>query len=297
MLSATRTSYTAFSAVALLGATACSEDPIEPVAQNIVELAEASGFSTLITALDAAGLTATLEGPGPFTVFAPTNAAFDALPAGTLDGLLADPQALSEVLLYHVVSGDIRAADLSGVVSATTAQGQPVLFDLSAGVQVNGANVTQADIVASNGVIHVIDAVLLPPANNIVEVAAANPDFSTLVTALQAAQLDGTLAGPGPFTVFAPTNEAFDALPAGTLDALLADTQALSDVLLYHVANGRGFAGDLDGSPVTTIQGADIAVDLSTGVRLNGAAVTIADLLTTNGVIHVIDAVLLPPTP
>ncbi len=278
--------------------SACSDDATEPTDTNIVEVAQEAGFSTLVTALEAAALDQTLQGAGPFTVFAPTDAAFAALPAGALDALLADPDALAEVLLYHVVSGDIRSTDLAGVVSAETLAGFPILFDLSSGVQVNNASVTQADVVASNGVIHVIDAVLLPPTNNIVETAQAAGSFTTLVAALQAASLDDDLAGAGPFTVFAPTDDAFAALPAGTVDALLADPAALADILLYHVVSGQAFAGDLDGSPLSTLlAGGELTVSLSGGVQINSSNVTQADILTTNGVIHVIDAVLLPPTP
>ena len=276
--------------------SACSDDATEPGDQNIVEIAQEAGFSTLVTALEAANLDQTLQGPGPFTVFAPTDAAFAALPAGALDALLADPTALAQVLQYHVVSGDIRSTDLAGVVSAETLAGFPILFDLSSGVRVNDASVTQADIVGSNGVIHVIDGVLLPPAANIVETAQAAGSFTTLVAALQAASLDDDLAGAGPFTVFAPTDAAFDALPAGTVDALLADPDALADILLYHVVSGQAFAGDLDGTPLATLLGSELTVSLTDGVQINSSNVTQANILTTNGVIHVIDAVLLPPT-
>lgn len=271
------------------------DDPVQSNARSIVETAAAAGqFTTLVAALEATGLDATLSGNGPFTVFAPTDAAFAALPAGTVDALLADPDALSKILTYHVASGNIGSADLNGVTSAITVNGLPVLFDLTSGVKVNGARVTTADIQASNGVIHVIDAVLLPPSQSIVDVALGNPNFSTLVTALTAADLVTTLQGPGPYTVFAPTNAAFAALPAGTVEALLGDIPALTNILLYHVAGGRAFSGDLDGSPVSTLQGSTLNVDLSSGVRINGATVVTADILTTNGVIHVIDSVLLP---
>lgn len=148
-----------------LGLAACDDDPVAPVpAQlNIVETAVAAGsFNTLVAAVQAAGLESALTAPGPFTVFAPTDAAFNALPAGALDALLQDPQALSEVLLYHVVSGKVLAADVVNLTSATTLQGQSVTIDASNGVLVNDAQVTQTDVEASNGVIHVIDKVLLP---------------------------------------------------------------------------------------------------------------------------------------
>jgi len=276
---------------------ACGDDAASSDPLNLVETAQEAGVSTLVAALQAADLDGTLAAGGPYTVFAPSDAAFDALPAGTLDALLADPQALAEVLLYHVVDGTVRSGDLAGVVSAITLNGAPVLFDLSNGVAVNGANVTLADVEASNGVIHVIDAVLLPPTEDIVGIAVNDPNFSTLVTALQAANLVTALQADGPFTVFAPTDAAFNLLPAGTLTALLNDIPTLSDILLYHVVADQVFSGELDGTPLATLQGDALTVDLSAGVQINNAMVTTADIITTNGVIHVIDAVLLPPTP
>jgi uncharacterized surface protein with fasciclin (FAS1) repeats len=135
----------------------------EGSSRDIVDTAVAAGtFKTLATALEAAGLVDTLKGKGPFTVFAPTDAAFAKLPAGTLDGLLKDKAALAKVLTYHVVPGDVRAKDVAKLASAKTVQGGEVKFDTSNGVKVNGATVTKADIACSNGVIHVIDSVLLP---------------------------------------------------------------------------------------------------------------------------------------
>ncbi|MQC27699.1 MAG: fasciclin domain-containing protein [Chloroflexi bacterium] len=133
---------------------------------DIVDTAVAAGnFTTLATALEAAGLIETLKGAGSFTVFAPTDAAFAALPAGALDGLLADPEALKQVLLYHVVAGSVDAATVSGLTEAGTVNGASVTISVSGGtVTLNGlANVTTADIMASDGIIHVIDAVLIPP--------------------------------------------------------------------------------------------------------------------------------------
>ncbi len=143
--------------------TACS-DSEEPELQNIPQTAASAGsFTTLLTALEAAGLSQTLGSEGPFTVFAPTDDAFAALPAGTVEALLADPDALAQILLYHVLAGEVLAADVVNLTSATTLQGSDVTIDASMGVKVNDANVIQADVLASNGVIHVIDKVLLPP--------------------------------------------------------------------------------------------------------------------------------------
>ena len=155
-------------AFATFGLGACDdEDTIEPQPGTIVEVARAAGsFNTLLAALDAAGLTATLDGSGPFTVFAPTDAAFDALPAGTVEALLQDPQTLASILTYHVVSGRVEAAQVVNLNSATTLNGAAVTISVDGGVvRVDDATVVQTDIQASNGVIHVIDAVILPPAS------------------------------------------------------------------------------------------------------------------------------------
>ncbi|WP_299216017.1 fasciclin domain-containing protein [uncultured Aquimarina sp.] len=258
---------------------------------SIVEIAVATPeLSTLVGALQAANLVDTLNGDGPFTVFAPTNAAFDALdaiPAG---------DALTEVLLYHVAAGKFTAEDLLAGQTVTTAQGDEVTIEIINGeVFLNSSiKVSIADIEASNGIVHVIDGVLLPPADlqSIVEIAVDTPELSTLVGALQAANLVDTLNGDGPFTVFAPTNAAFDAL-----DAIPAG-DALTEVLLYHVAAGKFTAEDLlAGQTVTTVQGDEVAIDMIDGeVFLNGnVKVSIADIEASNGIVHVIDGVLLPP--
>jgi uncharacterized surface protein with fasciclin (FAS1) repeats len=146
-----------------LFATAC-DDTNEPELQNIPETAASAGsFTTLLAAVEAAGLATTLANEGPFTVFAPTDEAFAALPAGTVESLLADPDALASILLYHVIAGEVLAADVVSLTSATTLQGSSVSIDASSGVKINDANVIQTDVLASNGVIHVIDKVLLPP--------------------------------------------------------------------------------------------------------------------------------------
>lgn len=274
-------------------------------AQSIAEIAAGDpNFSTLVAALEAAGLTEVLAAEGEYTVFAPTNDAFAALPEGTVEALLADPQGdLTQILLYHVVSGVARAADVVNLTEAETLNGAPVAIAVVDGnVKLNdSATVVTTDIEATNGVIHVIDSVLLPPAEatgSITDIAAADPNFSTLVTALQAAGLDETLAGEGSFTVFAPTNDAFAALPEGTLEALLADPQGmLTDILLYHVVDGEARAADVvNMSGVDTLNGQAVAITVEDGVvKLNDTATVITtDIEATNGVIHVIDSVLVP---
>lgn len=163
-----RRSFMALAAVGMLSTTALAPQAFAAGHSNqtkdIVDIAvEAGSFTTLVTALQAAGLVDTLKGEGPFTVFAPTDAAFAALPAGTVEGLLADIPALTKVLTYHVVPGKVMSTDLSEGLTAATVEGSDVTITLMGGAKVNGAAISTADIAASNGVIHVIDAVILPP--------------------------------------------------------------------------------------------------------------------------------------
>jgi transforming growth factor-beta-induced protein len=266
--------------------------------KDIVETAKANGsFTTLITALTAANLVDTLKGTGPFTVFAPTDAAFNALPTGLLNQLLANTTALTQVLTYHVVSGKLTAHDVASQTSVTSLQGGSLPISTAEGAtKIGTATITQTDIICSNGVIHVIDAVLIPYGiMNIVQTAKYY-GFSTLVTAIQTVDLVSTMEGAGPFTVFAPTNTAFSALPAGTLDSLLADKAALANVVTYHVVSGKLMAAYvLTQTTLTTLQGSTVAITTTGGAKVNGANIIMTDIVCTNGVIHVIDAVLTPP--
>jgi transforming growth factor-beta-induced protein len=284
--------------------------------KDIVDTAVADGrFTTLAAALEAAGLVETLKGEGPFTVFAPTDEAFAKLPAGTVEGLLKDIPQLTDILLYHVVPGKVMASDvvkLDGQMVDTALEGKQIAVKLDGDKVMLNENVMViiTDVEAQNGVIHVVDTVLLPPADeaagmegmkDIVDTAVADGRFTTLVAAIEAAGLVDTLKGEGPFTVFAPTDEAFAKLPAGTVDGLLKDIPQLTDILLYHVVPGKVMAADvvkLDGQEVeTALEGKTIAIKID-GDKLmlnEDVMVIITDILTTNGVIHVIDAVLLPP--
>lgn len=283
-------------------AVACDDDDdnggmMVPDAVNIVATAEAAGsFNTLVAAVEAASLRATLESGGPFTVFAPTDAAFDALPDGTVDALLADPPALAQILQYHVIDGTLASGDVASRTLIPTLNGQAVT--VGDGVTIDGASIVTADVEASNGVIHIIDEVLLPVEETIVEIAAANADFSTLVSLLDMAELVETLSGEGPFTVFAPTDAAFDALPEEDRDAIVNDMDLLIEVLTYHVVEGRVFSPDVVAlSSATTLNGNDVTISVDGGsVLLNdNSTVTTTDVQGTNGVIHIIDQVLLPP--
>lgn len=273
---------------------------------DIVDIAVNDGsFTTLVAALTEAELVGALQGDGPFTVFAPTDAAFNDLLGAlgiTAGDLLAHPQ-LTDVLLYHVVSGKVMSTDLSDGMTAPTLKGDSITIDLSSGVKINDSSVIIADIEATNGVIHVIDSVLVPsdfklqPKHDIVEIALSDENFSMLVMLLQRAELVGALQGDGPFTVFAPTNDAFVDLVTAlgiTPEELMAQPQ-LADVLLYHVVSGKVMSTDLsDGLSAPTLNGEAITFDLSNGVKANASSVIAADIEATNGVIHVIDSVLVP---
>jgi transforming growth factor-beta-induced protein len=282
-----------------------AEGDIVDVASNIED------FSILVAALQEAELVGALQGEGPFTVFAPTNDAFAALLAElniTVEELLAHPQ-LSDVLLYHVVAAKAMSTDLVDDSMVETLQGEQLSIDLTSGVMINMSNVTSADVEATNGVIHVIDKVLVPDAfvlnppeevmieNDIVDIALGNEDFSMLVSLLQQADLVTTLQGEGPFTVFAPTNQAFeDLLSALEISAseLMAQPD-LAKVLLYHVMPGKVMSTDLvDGMMAPTANGNELTIDLSNGVMINDSNVISADIEATNGVVHVIDKILVP---
>lgn len=274
------------------GSTTQAPDAGTTAPRSIVATAVADGrFTTLAKALTDTKLLDTLEGAGPFTVFAPTDAAFQALGQATLSSLT--PEQLKTILLYHVVAGRVTSSALeSGPVE--TASGLTAFASVEAGkVTLNGANVTTADVSASNGVIHVIDKVLLPP--NLVQAAQLAGSFNTLLAAATKAGLAETLASPtADVTVFAPTDAAFTALPPGTVEALT--NAQLADVLKYHVVAGKVLSKDLSaGSVPTLLTGKSVTVSLTGGVKINDASVVVKDVVTTNGVIHVIDKVLLPP--
>ena len=296
----------------LMGLVLLVSVPVYAQEQSIVDIAAGSeDFSILVAALQQANLVEALQGEGPFTVFAPTNEAFAKLLGElqiTADDLLNHPQ-LADVLLYHVVSGKILSTDLQDGAMPETLGGQTVKVDLKDGAKINESKVVTADIEATNGVIHVIDTVLVPetftltpaaelPAT-VVDIALSSPDFSILVAAVQQAGLVEALQGEGPFTVFAPTNAAFEKL-LGVLSISAEDllnNPQLADVLLYHVVAGKVLSTDLqNGMEADTLGGQKIAIDLTDGVRINESSVTAADLEAGNGVVHVIDTVLVPET-
>lgn len=305
--------------ISLLFLQACNDDddkkvtvvtPPPAVTNTIVDVAVANGsFTTLVAALQATGLDATLaDTASSFTVFAPTDDAFALLGQDTIDALLADIDTLSDILTYHVISGEVDAAAAIASAGMTVAMvnGDNVGLSLDGdNLLVNSVTVTMTDIQADNGIIHVIDAVLLPPADkgeptmNIVETAVAAGNFTTLVTALQVAELDGALADETKsYTVFAPTDAAFASISADTIAAILADTDALTSILLQHVVVGEVpsvSAYTLNGMSAETLSGAEIAVAINSttdSLMFGGANISVKDIYTNNGVIHVIDMVV-----
>lgn len=278
---------------------------------DLITTAENAGnFTTLLTALEAAGLRDTLaDADNVNTVFAPTDDAFALLGDDALTALLADSDALTDTLLYHVLAGnnDAAAATALAGTSVTMLNGKDAALTLELDqLKINGATVTATDIAASNGVIHVIDAVLTPPAagpaptESIATLVNNDPQFSTLLSALVAADIGATFAGEGTFTLFAPTNDAFDAVGEEMLNALLADPDALRDVLLYHAVDGTAIdsvaATAAAGTSLTSAAGQTLAVSLDgDNLKINDATVIQADIIATNGIVHAIDTVLLPP--
>jgi len=288
--------------------SATSKKTITKIVRNSPE------FSLLETALLQTGLDEALEGSGPFTVFAPTDDAFHAAGFNSADDIKSVPVAtLKTILLYHVLGSKVLSSAIPAAANtevATLNSGVPVFVTkMNNKVCVNGAEVVIKDIIAKNGVIHAVNKVLFPPTGTIVDAVAGNPDFSLLLQAVIRAGSSGTdiaavLSSAGPFTVFAPTNSAFQdlltALGAASLNDIPATT--LRDVLLYHVISSRVFSCNLtDGLTAgTALPGTSLEFDLSAGAKVKGSGNTSAsgilktDIVTTNGVIHVIDRVLLP---
>lgn len=270
--------------------------------KTIVETAvKAEKFATLVAAVKAAGLVEALNGDGPLTVFAPTDEAFAKLPEGKVESLLKpeNKKLLQTILKYHVVAGENKAAAVTKLKSVQTLSGQVAAVKVTdSGAFIDKARIVATDIECSNGVIHIIDSVIIPETKNIAEVAVSAGSFKTLVAALQATGLDKAVAEGGPFTVFAPTDEAFSKLPAGTVETLLKEENLpkLASILKYHVVEGyvpAATAAKLDSAK--TLNGQNLAVKTKWGkVMINDAKVAKADINAFNGIIHVVDSVILP---
>ena len=300
-------------AAALAFVAACGDwgdDDPSPPGTVVQQTQRDTRLSILAEAVAAADLTETLSGAGPYTVFAPSDAAFGALLAElglTKAQLLADKALLAEVLTYHVVPGTVPSSQVPVGEAITTVQGGIFKVErVGSGLEVidgrnRNARVTDVDVAATNGVVHVIDKVLLPADKTIVQTAQALPDFSILVEAVVAAGLVDALSAPGPLTVFAPTNAAFADLLAElglTKEQLFADNALLTWVLTYHVVDGRVLEANVPvGVPITTLEGDTLSVSSELAItdqRARVAGITATDVLASNGVIHVVDKVLLP---
>ncbi|MCC7479575.1 fasciclin domain-containing protein [bacterium] len=288
---------TAVLSAAVVGASFLSSPAY---ADDIVETAVSAGsFNTLVAAVQAAGLVEALQGEGPITVFAPSDEAFAKLPAGTVEDLLKpeNRDKLTSILLFHVVPGQVMAADAVKLSSAPTLLGQDApLVKQGSSLSIGGAKIVATDIKCDNGVIHVIDSVIIP--QNLAQVASGAGQFNTLLAAAKAAGLVDTLSNGGPFTIFAPSDSAFSKLPAGTVESLLKpeNREQLKSILLYHVVPGRLKAADVVKlSRAGSASGQSLSISTASGVMVNDANVVATDIEALNGVIHVIDSVLLPP--
>jgi transforming growth factor-beta-induced protein len=312
-----------------------AQDPAATAASNNPQL------STLVAAVKAAGLVDTLNGPGPFTIFAPANSAFAKLPAGTVDTLVKKENipTLSSILTYHVIAGKkLSSKDLAKLSKLTTVNGESLKIKTTGKkITINGStNVVLADVQVSNGTVFIIDSVLMPakpaPATAMEKAPVAteadaasvgvpatgkgslvgmaqdpaataasnNPALTTLVAAVKAAGLVDTLNGPGPFTIFAPINSAFEKLPAGTVETLVKpeNKDKLTSILTYHVIAGKKLSSaDLANMPtLKTINGKELKISVSgKTVTINGQVKTVlADVQVANGTVFLIDSVLLP---
>jgi uncharacterized surface protein with fasciclin (FAS1) repeats len=279
-------------------------------AQNVIGTATAAGLTTFVRAITTGDLTSILGATGPFTLLAPSEAAFAKLPAATLEGLLKDRVALVRALRYHVLPGRLTAAQLTAG-TVRTLEGNTVRVAVADGqTTVNDALVTRTDLAATNGLVHVIDTMLIPPlfsvggapvtaaprpTGDVVAIAKADGRFGLLVDALDAAGLSATLRGAGPYTLFAPTDAAFRALPPELLTKLLADKATLAKVLTYHVLGGRLTTGTARTGDLATVEGDPVTITTTaSGFTVDGATVLTHDLAATNGVVHALDRVLVP---
>jgi uncharacterized surface protein with fasciclin (FAS1) repeats len=303
------------SVAGVVAACGGGDDDDDRSSSNIVELAQARDLNALVAAVEKAGLAERLSAPGAITVFAPTDEAFTTLATqlgfadanAMVEALTAEQ--LASILTYHVLPTEESAAELQtddmqttlyefdGVATELNVDADGSNIDVFDEAQTS-ANVVDADVLASNGTIHIIDKVLIPPGVlNVVQMAQVNPDLTALVGAVVATDLQGTLSGTGPFTVFAPVNAAFEAI-AATVATLT--TEQLTTVLTYHVLAGEVLAADIPfDTAIETVSGQTIEINPTdpptiTDTTTAPATITATDVRASNGVIHVIDKVLLP---
>ena len=276
------------------------------LADDIVAVAaKTPELSTFAKLIEAAGLTETLKGKGPFTVFAPGNAAFEKLPKEKLAELQKpeNKDKLKQVLLYHVVAAeyttDIMEQAPVGTKGPSLAGAELTLTSVNP-IMVNEARLVKPDLKADNGVIHIINAVLTAPANDLIAVLSRTPELSTLVKLITAAGLTDTLKGAGPFTILAPTNAAFDKVPKDQLESLAKpeNKEKLKTILLGHVASGayptEMMAGASVGQGGPSVAGPELTITSLNPIMINDAKITKADIKADNGIVHIVDKVLLP---
>jgi uncharacterized surface protein with fasciclin (FAS1) repeats len=296
-----RLSVVAFTALSVFAVSCSDDDEATPPAQTITDIVVSDpNFSTLEAAVVKAGLANALATGNPLTVFAPDNAAFAA--SGISEATIASlpVSTVDSILKYHVLAALVTSTSVPASDAVTPLLGINLFASKNAnGVFMNGIKVKQADISASNGVIHVIEKVLIPPTQTIAQIAASDTSFSFLVAAVSKVGLLGAISGPGKFTVFAPTNAAFRA--AGITDINAVPLATLETVVKYHVLATNVFASDLiNNTTAQTIQGGNLRITLPpAAVKIDGSASPVSNIATanitaTNGVIHVIDRVLLP---
>ncbi|RUS85630.1 hypothetical protein EGW08_006642 [Elysia chlorotica] len=260
------------------------------------------GLRELVDLVTRSGLKQTLESAGPFTLFGPTDDAFSSLPDWAKKEM-DNATLLADVLKFHVVPGKLLSKRLANEMQISTLEGRKLRFNVYstgtktvATAQCAPIDLSRVDQAASNGVIHVLNGVMIPPAGNIVHTLSACGVFKTLMGAVQIAGLGDLLASPGPFTVFAPTDKAFGKLPPGVLEDLLNNPKELVQILTYHVVSGTYCSAGLTTGNVQTLEGQAVAVSVSAGgIFVNECKVIYADGGVTNGVVHAVDTVLLPP--
>ncbi|KAI9555167.1 hypothetical protein GHT06_017682 [Daphnia sinensis] len=258
-----------------------------------------NGLTTLVDLVVKAGLAEGLSGPGPFTVFAPINNAFTAVDPSTLNAIKSDVTVLRQVIAYHVVESILPAALFKNELTPLSASGESLRVNVydsgdAKTVTINGGLKIRT-LEATNGIIHVINKVLIPePQSNIIEVLERKGKFTTLLTALAVAGLTTTIQNAGPFTLFAPTDDAFRSLPAGTLDSLITNREELKKVLLSHVASGTLYKRGLSSGLVPVIAGGNVKAAVGfDGATFGNAQMIETDLFASNGVIHVINSVII----
>jgi len=282
------------------------------IAQNIPEVLTREGATTLVDFVMKAGLEETLSGDGPFTIFAPTNEAFEKLPQSLVDELMANPEELKKILLYHVIPSEVKSSDIyQDDLLVASAEGTKLRvntymkkFYYDGFLTVNGKRISRTDVLATNGVVHFISDVIDTLASeDCTQVLTNDGRFETLLNAVTKAGLVETLKGEGPFTIFAPTDEAFSRIPADTLDTVLADNELLTSTLLRHVIPQAKFAKGIVWEFLDTAGGDQIATHVFKGgytkvisENIDGsrikAKIVDADIICSNGVIHAIDTVI-----